>query len=77
VFKGRSINVQVVIQDIQNKARLLHCGVWQVQKGLLVYVPKFFIHDSGRFLLICGACVFVERLVCVCGGCAAWDEHVM
>jgi len=46
-------------------------------KGPTGFCPKFFIHDSGRFLLICGACVFVERLVCVCGGCAAWDEHVM
>jgi hypothetical protein len=66
VFEGRSPNVQVVIRDIQNKARPLDCGVWQGQKGLLVSVPKFFIHDGGCFLLICGACVFVKRLVFVC-----------
>ena len=39
MFKGK-----VVIRDIQNKARPLDCGLWQVQEGLLVTRVRKRVH---------------------------------
>ena len=34
----------MVIRDIQNKARPLDCGLWQVQEGLLVTRVRKRVH---------------------------------
>ena len=34
----------MVIRDIQNKARPLDCGLWQVQEGLLVTLVRKRVH---------------------------------